>query len=231
MSVASIFLAAKLEECMRSMRAAISVYCCIKFRRLKAESGGSESTPLEASPVLDMSTMFFYQLRQSILRAERLILEKLGFNTFVELPHKFLLNYLNVLGLAKNQELAQTAWNYMNDSMRTVACVRFLPEAIATAAIFRAASTLNISLHEEPTPWWTLFETSLEDIEHVCWLLTRLYANPTPKYEKVTENDAAPIPTLKEFVDLVSNQQSEHESTNVSKSAHTRTYHANGGNR
>jgi len=213
------------------MRAAISVYSCIRYRRLKVESEGSASSPLDSSPILDMSTMFFYQLRQAVLKAERLILEKLGFNTFVELPHKFLLNYLNVLGLAKNRELAQTAWNYMNDSMRTVACVRFQPEVIATAAIFRAASALNISMHETPTPWWTLFDTCLEDIEHVCWLLTRLYDHPTPKYVQVAKAEIWTNPTLKELVELVTNRQTIEKRAMSSEESTARAQQTNGGSR
>lgn len=198
MAVASIFLAGKLEECMKSMRSVLSVYCCIKYRQLMAESG---QTSMEPSPVLDMSTMFFHQLRQAVLAAEKLLLERLGFNTCVELPHKFLLNYLNVLQLAKNEEMVQMAWNYANDCMRTVACVRFAPEALATASIFRAAFTLNISMHEEPIPWWTLFDATYEDIEYICWLLTQLYEDPTPKCPNVTKS-ASFLPTsLSQFME------------------------------
>jgi hypothetical protein len=199
MAIASIFLAAKLEECMRSMRSTLSVYSCIRYRRLLAESG---KTSTEPAPVLDMSTMYFHQLRQAVIRAERLILERLGFNTYVELPHKFLLNYLNVLQLAKNQELAQTAWNYMNDIMRTVACVQFKPEVLATAAIFRAAFSLKISMHEEPTPWWSLFDATLEKIEHICWLITQLYENPTPKLIDVLKKPSFEPSSFEAYLEL-----------------------------
>jgi hypothetical protein len=149
--------------------------------------------------------MFYYQLKQAVCKGERLILENLGFNTCVELPHKFLLNYLNVLQLSKNTLLAQTSWNYMNDSMRTLACVRYRPEVIASAAIFMAAEKLGIAMHEEPTPWWTLFDANLDEMEHVCWMLTRLYENPTPKLIHVLKNEEPRHTRLDEFVAAMTN--------------------------
>lgn len=211
MAIASIFLAAKLEECSKTMRSAISVFVCIKLRRLKQEKGILENEEISPSPVLNISTMFFHQLRQSVLKSERLLLEKLGFNTCVELPHKFLLNYLNVLQLAKHPKLPQQAWNYMNDSMRTVACVRFRPEVIATAAIYMAALKLEPSLpmHEAPTPWWTLFDADLVEMDHICWLLTQLYDHPTPTYRHVLKDPNQVQPNFDEFFALTINAQTD----------------------
>jgi hypothetical protein len=49
------------------------------------------------------------------MQTELAMLRELGFSVYVEHPHKFLLNYLNVLGLAEDEVFTQMAWNYAND--------------------------------------------------------------------------------------------------------------------
>lgn len=47
------------------------------------------------------------------MKSERAILKELGFMVYVELPHKFILNYTKVLD--GDGELTQQAWNFLND--------------------------------------------------------------------------------------------------------------------
>jgi hypothetical protein len=115
--------------------------------------------------------------------AENAILRELGFIIHAEHAHKFVLYYIRVMyGKTDfNPELAQRAWNYVNDSYRTVVCVRFRPCVLACGAIFLAARDLNIALPENPG-WWTLFDTQYEDMLTVCSGILTLYQMPKSKY-------------------------------------------------
>lgn len=159
--------------------------------------------------------MYFYQLRQSAIRYERTLLEKLGFNTYIELPYKFFLNYLNVLQIAKHRTLPQYAWNCLNDSMRTLASIRYLPEALACGALYHASKALGISMPKEPVPWWTLFNATLDEIDDISAMLDELYADPTPQYVDVLKTNSAPT-SLEEFVAAITNTE---PSSSASKTA------------
>ncbi len=52
--------------------------------------------------------------------AEISILGLLGFNVQVQHPHGFMINYLKSLELEDNHDLAQRAWNYLNDRYEEV---------------------------------------------------------------------------------------------------------------
>lgn len=82
--------------------------------------------------------------------------------------------YLQVLGYEKNQKLMQFAWNYMNDSLRTDAFVRFSPETIACACIYLTARKLNFPLPNNP-PWFTVFKVTEDDIINVSYRIAELY--------------------------------------------------------
>lgn len=53
-------------------------------------------------------------MKDKVIHHERQILRELGFMVYVELPHKYLLNY-SIHVLKCSQELAQHAWNFVND--------------------------------------------------------------------------------------------------------------------
>jgi hypothetical protein len=61
--------------------------------------------------------------------------------------------------LQGDRELSQRAWSYINDSMRTTACILFRPEAIAAAAVSLAARALGVALPASP-PWWTVLDVA-----------------------------------------------------------------------
>uniref|UniRef100_A0A0X3NM32 Cyclin-L2 n=1 Tax=Schistocephalus solidus TaxID=70667 RepID=A0A0X3NM32_SCHSO len=165
-SMASIFLAAKIEECPRRIRDVINV-----FHHIRQAREGRPFTPV----LLDQS---YINLKNQVIKAERRILKELGFCVHGKHPHKLVICYLQTLGLEKS-ELAQISWNYMNDVLRTDVFVRYFPEAVACACIFLAARKLGIPLPRYP-PWWEMFNVDEESVHEIALCLQRLYVRSKP---------------------------------------------------
>nr|XP_055057693.1 cyclin-L1 isoform X1 [Misgurnus anguillicaudatus] len=170
-AMACMNLASKIEETPRRVRDVINV-----FHHLK-QGKGKKSTPL----VLDQN---YINTKNQIIKAERRVLKELGFCVHVKHPHKIIVMYLQVLECEKNQMLVQTAWNYMNDALRTDVFVRFEPEAIACACIYLAARVLRIPLPSKPH-WYLLFGATKEDVKEICVTTMKLYSRNKPNYEQL----------------------------------------------
>lgn len=179
-ALASLYLAAKVEEeHKQKMRNFLSVFLNMKQRR--------EGLPLE---YWDITTPEYAVAKEDVVQAERRILRELGFVTHVEHPLKFISSFLNFLNLSSNQELSQTAWNLLNDSMRTDLCIRVKPEAIACGCIYMAARKARHPLPADP-PWWNIFDVEKEKIELVCSEILRLFTQPRTKYVELCPKRAA----------------------------------------
>uniref|UniRef100_A0A8C8DQC3 Cyclin L1a n=1 Tax=Oryzias sinensis TaxID=183150 RepID=A0A8C8DQC3_9TELE len=171
-AMASIYLASKIEEAPRRIRDVINV-----FHHLRQLRGKKTPSPL----ILDQN---YINTKNQVIKAERRVLKELGFCVHVKHPHKIIVMYLQVLECEKNQPLVQTAWNYMNDSLRTNVFVRFQPETIACACIYLAARVLQIPLPSKPY-WYLLFGASEDEIKEICVTTLRLYARKKPNYEQL----------------------------------------------
>ncbi|XP_039454026.1 cyclin-L1a isoform X2 [Oreochromis aureus] len=171
-AMACINLASKIEEAPRRIRDVINV-----FHHLKQLRGKKTPSPL----ILDQN---YINTKNQVIKAERRVLKELGFCVHVKHPHKIVVLYLQVLECEKNQTLVQTAWNYMNDSLRTDVFVRFQAETIACACIYLAARALQIPLPTRPH-WFLLFGATEEEIKDICITTLRLYTRKKPNYEQM----------------------------------------------
>ncbi|XP_069069390.1 cyclin-L1 isoform X2 [Pleurodeles waltl] len=169
-AMACINLASKIEEAPRRIRDVINV-----FHHLRQLRGKRTPSPL----ILDHN---YINTKNQVIKAERRVLKELGFCVHVKHPHKIIVMYLQVLECERNETLVQTAWNYMNDCLRTNVFVRFPPETIACACIYLAARALQIALPTRPH-WFVLFGATEDDIQEVCLTTLKLYTRKKPNYE------------------------------------------------
>lgn len=133
-SMACIALASKIEEAPRRLRDVINVFVHLKQRR----------TGIPVVPIpLDQK---YLTMKTEVIKAERRLLKVLGFCVHVKHPHKFVVSLLQVLGLTSDRQLIQTAWNYMNDCLRTDVFCRFPADTIAVSCIYLSTRVLKVSL-------------------------------------------------------------------------------------
>lgn len=95
------------------------------------------------------------------------MLKTLGFCVHVKHPHKLIVSYIKLLGFADQhiqEKLAQRAWNYMNDGLRTNIFVRFPRTAIACACLHLATIDLEVPMPD----WWPAFDVITADV-HQIW--------------------------------------------------------------
>jgi len=166
-AMAVVFLAAKVEENPRRMRDVLNVLYRIKLHRQG-----------KAKRSLVLGGVLYFTWKQALIRTERLVLKDLGFSmyTVMEHPHKFILYYVAALG--GGTELAQHAWDAVNDSLRLDLCVRYHAQAIACAAIHIASRRIGHPL-PHTSPWWEVFDTTRADMLAICEETLALYDHPT----------------------------------------------------
>ena len=162
-AMSALFLGAKVEEQMKRVRDVLGVFHQVRHRR----TGGG--APLQPAPPLQLGGPTYQRWKLELIKTERFILKELGFRLYAVMdahPHRFLPHFVRALG--GGRDMAQAAWSFLNDAMRTDCCVRHDARAIACAAVFVASRMLRVPLPLEPRPWWELFETGREEMMLVC---------------------------------------------------------------
>ncbi|RWS27137.1 cyclin-L1-like protein, partial [Leptotrombidium deliense] len=173
-AMACITLASKIEEAPRRIRDVINV-----FHHMKQIRTEKKIQPL----ILDQE---YINLKNQVIKAERRLLKELGFCVHVKHPHKFIVTLLQVLDSEKNHRLMQTAWNYMNDSLRTDVFIRYSPETIAVSCIYLSSRVLRIPLPSKPA-WFEIFGVKEAEIQTVCRMILYLYTRGQPNQEELEE--------------------------------------------
>ena len=162
---AAVFLGAKISETPRRIRDVLAVF----YRMQQRRRGVSRPEHL------DRSSVRYGNMKSDLVKHERLILRELGFYLHVEHPQKFLLYFVQQLALSN--EVAQSCWNYCNDSLRTTLCLQLRPEAIACTAIHLAAQHHHIGLPDD-VPWYAVFDVSKKEIDNGAAAMRALYRLP-----------------------------------------------------
>eukprot|EP00050_Salpingoeca_kvevrii_P021241 m.108189 g.108189 ORF g.108189 m.108189 type:complete len:227 (+) comp9249_c0_seq1:223-903(+) len=154
-AIACLFLAAKIEEHPKRLRDFINV-----TYRVVQRNGGATGMLLPLNQYGDE----FLILKRNVIRAERRVLKELGFCVHLKHPHKWIISYIGVLGLDECDGLAQCAWNYMNDGLRTDVFLRYPMETIAAACLHLALIHLQIPM---PPQWYTGFDAEPEHVARI----------------------------------------------------------------
>jgi len=198
-AMAALFLAAKREECSPGghdkdgrttlrIKDFVNTWHNMKQRRMNKK-------PKDCVPINPWGETFA-DMKTRLVASERVLLKKLGFILFVEHPHKFVIMYCQQLDA---WELAQKAWDYCNDSLRTNLCCRYPADTIAVGAIYLAARARGVKLPENPSIC-DIFHVKTEDIEDVKLAICALYTREKAKLIQVYEKRQKPkkIPVVKD---------------------------------
>ncbi|KAF5736240.1 cyclin-T1-4 [Tripterygium wilfordii] len=158
-----MFLAGKVEETPRPLKDVIVVSYEIINKK----------DPAAAQRIKQKEV--YEQQKELILIGERVVLATLGFDLNVHHPYKPLVEAIKKFKVAQNA-LAQVAWNFVNDGLRTSLCLQFKPHHIAAGAIFLAAKFLKVKLPSDGEKvWWQEFDVTPRQLEEVSNQMLELY--------------------------------------------------------
>ncbi|KAM4570966.1 cyclin-Q [Fundulus diaphanus] len=125
----------------------------------------------------------FWDLRDSVVQCELLILRQLNFHVSFEHPHKYLLHYLLSVKALVNRHawsrtpVAETSWALLRDCYHGDMCIRHTPQHIAIAALYLALNSYGVELPVGEKEWWQVLceDVTKADINAVISDLLRLY--------------------------------------------------------
>ncbi|CAI5519132.1 unnamed protein product, partial [Closterium sp. Naga37s-1] len=156
-----MFLAGKVEETPRALREVVQ----------KSLDAQARKDPAAAAKLPHKEE----QQKELILVGEGLVLATLGFDLNVAHAYKPLVAAIKRFKVAQ-QALAQVAWNFINDGLRTSLCLQVRAEQFAAGAISLAAKFLRVKLPgDSHSPWWADFNVSPTLLHDVSVQLLELY--------------------------------------------------------
>ncbi|RLN13192.1 cyclin-T1-3-like [Panicum miliaceum] len=177
-----MFLAGKVEETPRPLRDVILLSYEIIHKK----------DPAAVQRIKQKEV--YEQQKELILLGERLVLVTLGFDLNIHHPYKPLVEAIKKFKIAQNA-LAQVAWNFVNDGLRTSLCLQFKPHHIAAGAIFLAAKFLKVKLPSDGEKvWWQEFDVTPRHLEEISNQILELYeqSNVAPPPSQGNDTDRSP---------------------------------------
>lgn len=193
-AAAALFLACKLEETARRLRDVVLIFHRLQMRGL--EEDGKAVYAGRPVPILSLDSQEYAEAKMEVASVERHLLRELGFAVagLLEHPHKYVLQFVKSLRLSSDwllSELAQLAWSFLNDSLRTPLSCAHEPHQIATAGIHLAARRMGLKLPQEP-PWWQVFDADPEEMVLIARTIMGVHALPRVSYISVSCQDRLP---------------------------------------
>uniref|UniRef100_A0A4W5NS80 Cyclin-Q n=1 Tax=Hucho hucho TaxID=62062 RepID=A0A4W5NS80_9TELE len=121
----------------------------------------------------------FWDLRDSVVQCELLVLRQLNFHVSFQHPHKYLLHYLLSVKSLVNRHawsrtpVAETTWALLRDCYHGTMCVRHAPQHIAIATLYLALLSYGVEVPVGEREWWQVL---CEDItkEHIDAIISDL---------------------------------------------------------
>ena len=129
----------------------------------------------------DPESKEFWELKEQILVCERILLQTLDFDLTVEHAYRPLLAY--VKSIKGTRDLAQVAWNFVNDSLRTTIALQYPPRCVAAAAVSLASRFLGgqngAAQYQLPThhkkPWTEAFKVAQIEVDDIADQILVMY--------------------------------------------------------
>ena len=127
-------------------------------------AGKVEETPKKSRQIIEafkvklpgiFEEIFGENPKDSILKAEREVIENLRFDFDAKHPYQFLIKYVRKLEKIEQramQKLVQLAWTFINDTMSTTLCLQWEPDIIAISALYLSSKVLKLEIVE-----WEVF--------------------------------------------------------------------------
>jgi len=180
-----LFLASKVEETPKKLKDVVVETFKVHHNTDKAP---------------EPETKDHFELKEKILVCERILLQTLCFDLSVEHAYRPLLAY--VKSIKGTRDLAQIAWNFINDSLRTTICLQHPPRYLAAAAAHLAAKYLatqnkkQFDLPSLPTgeKWYMAFQASEDIITDISNQILEMYADKPG--QPATQNNALSAASL-----------------------------------
>ncbi|KAE9370976.1 hypothetical protein N431DRAFT_546659 [Stipitochalara longipes BDJ] len=170
-SAAVLYLTAKISASPRSLRSITNVYAYLLSPHSHLSSKPSTTPPDPESYYLSEGE--YITFRNRILNIEGQILNALGFNTHVALPHPLAITYLQTLDVfsspkSTSSRVAKRTVEYLNTALLSpqMLYLTHQPNALATAAVYLAAREEGVKLPE--SEWWTVFDVEREELGFLC---------------------------------------------------------------
>lgn len=183
MAATCLFLAYKVEECVRKMREL--VVACVRVAQK------------DPHKTVDEQDKEYWRWRDNILQYEDVLLEAICFDLSLEPPYKTLFDLLMQFEQGDNKKLRNAAWAFVNDSCLTTLCLLFPSRTIAASALYAAAKHCDVAFPDDARgrPWWEVIDVDVGSIRRVCNYMAGVYENGPTKagkesgmYERTPEN-------------------------------------------
>ncbi|MCO5613192.1 hypothetical protein L7F22_067468 [Adiantum nelumboides] len=195
-----MFLAGKVEETPERLQNVILV-----SYELRNEEDPDATLRIKQKDVYD-------EQKELLLMGERLVLVTLGFNLNVSHPYKPLIAAIKRLVLPQTisrSQLAQIAWNFVNDGLQTLVCLQFKPRHVAAGALFLAAKCLRIKLCDWEELLSKEFVISLQQLEDVSNRILQ-------SYESLAESSSSGGLGVNKLIQVGGNLKKQNETTTYS---------------
>ncbi|MCO5572841.1 hypothetical protein L7F22_026600 [Adiantum nelumboides] len=181
-ATACMFLAGKAEETPKLLHHVLCLSYEIRHKR--------DKTAVER---LKEKEIYAHE-KEQVLLAENVVLQTLGFDLNVIHPYKRLVTAVKRLKFTE-KSLAQVAWNFLNDTLRTSLCLQYEAHYIAAGGIFLAAKFLKIKLPTDgEKPWWQELEVTARQLEDVSNQMLELYEQHRDSTPSPSGTPAQPPP-------------------------------------
>uniref|UniRef100_A0A6B2LE09 Cyclin-like domain-containing protein n=1 Tax=Arcella intermedia TaxID=1963864 RepID=A0A6B2LE09_9EUKA len=165
-AISCLFLAGKVEETPKKLKDVI-------FSSHKVIHDTFH--PQQKYMQLTIESPEFLDFREKILFGESIVLQCISYDFVVNHPYQYLLQYLRKMNADKM--VAQSAWNLVNDSLRTRLCLQYEPQKIACAALYMASKKRPSDVN-----FWKDFnpDVTLKDLEDISFQILELYSDQHP---------------------------------------------------